>query len=231
MPVYYKKVQRNSSDAVRFIDKKSRFNVSVLGNVRRQLGRSSVVDAEVGEFSNIQESNFPLISYARFERTLDAREQLIETTYGVVLVSRQGCERSYNKPLIVTYHDVGLNASLNFDRYFDIPENKLLLQSFQVLHINAPGQEKHAGKFHDDYKYPTMDELAVQVKEVLDQLEVKSIVGLGCGAGANVLLRLALMEPDLVEGLFLIHPSVGQSTWTEWYYQKKNLRAIQANGG
>src|SRR5688572_7600080 len=121
MPVYYKKVQRNSSDAVRFIDKKSRFSLS---NVKGRLSRGDSIDN--GEFSNI-ESNFPLISYAKFERTLESREELVETSFGVVLVARQGAERTFNKPMIVTYHDIGLNHELSFESYFDIPENKILL--------------------------------------------------------------------------------------------------------
>ncbi|XP_054157734.1 protein NDRG1-like [Oppia nitens] len=42
-----------------------------------------------------------------------------------------------------------------------------------------------------------------------------SFIGFGYGAGANVLSRFALNCPDMVEGLFLIHPSATASTWTE----------------
>ena len=224
MPVYYKKVQRNSSDAVRFIDKKSRFSLT---NVASRLARGNSIDTE---FSNI-ESNFPLISYAKFERTLESREELVETSYGPILVARQGTDKTYNKPMIVTYHDIGLNHALAFESFFDIPENKLLLQSFSVLHINAPGQEKHANRIADNFTYPNMDQLAVQVKEILDHFQIKNVVGFGAGAGANVLVRLALMHPEIFEGLFIMHPSVGPATWTEWYYHKKNLRSIVNSNG
>lgn len=226
MPVYYKKVQRNSSDAVRFLDKKSRFSV---GGVKARLTRDAG-PLESDDFSSIGENSaYPLISYAKFERSLATSEELVETSYGNVVVAHQGAERKAKTPLILTYHDVGLNHSLNFEGFFDLPENKLLIQSFSVLHINAPGQEKHAARFDDQFVYPTMDQLAAQVKEVLDHFQVNSCIGFGSGAGANVLARLALSYPQKVDGLFLINASVGLATWTEWFYQKKNIRSLQNN--
>lgn len=224
MPVYYKKVQRNSSDAVRFIDKRNRFS---FGGVRNKLAtRDSSADAE---FSSIGDANFPLISYSKFERTLGSREELVETSYGTIVVAHQGAERTEKKPVIVTYHDIGMNHSLNFEGYFELAENKLLLQSFAVLHISAPGQERHANRLPDEYEYPTMEQLSGQVKEVLDHFNIKSCIGFGAGAGAHILIRLAFNYPELVDGLFLISPAVGPATWSEWFYHKKNIRSLQNN--
>lgn len=35
--------------------------------------------------------------------------------------------------------------------------------------------------------------------------------------------RYALNFPEMVDGLFLIHPTSTQCSWTEWFYQKVNL--------
>ena len=39
-----------------------------------------------------------------------------------------------------------------------------LLPYFCVFHINAPGQEEAAEMLPDDFVYPTMDEMAEQVR-------------------------------------------------------------------
>ncbi|KAI1291798.1 Protein NDRG3 [Halotydeus destructor] len=225
MPIYYKKVNRNSSDAVRFIDKKNRFTL-----LKSRLSGDDGIDET--ELSGVEpQSNQPLISYGNFERTLESCEQLVETSYGSVLIAKQGTINATKMPTIVTYHDIGLNYALNFEGFFDLPDNRLLVQSFPVIHINAPGQEKHASRLSDDFAFPTIDQLAVQVKEILDHFEVKSCIGFGAGAGANVLTRVALSYPEFVEGLFLVHPSVCSPSWTEWYYHKKNMRSIETSNG
>jgi hypothetical protein len=39
-----------------------------------------------------------------------------------------------------------------------------LLPYFCVFHINAPGQEEAAEKLPEDFVYPTLDEMAEQVR-------------------------------------------------------------------
>jgi len=51
---------------------------------------------------------------------------------------------------------------------------------------------------------------------------LKSVIGFGVGAGANILSRFALKYPNKVEGLTLINPDSGQCGWVEWGYQKFN---------
>jgi pimeloyl-ACP methyl ester carboxylesterase len=43
-----------------------------------------------------------------------------------------------------------------------------------------------------------MDELAAQLLFVLSQFGLKSVIGLGVGAGANILARFAMQHPDKV---------------------------------
>lgn len=46
--------------------------------------------------------------------------------------------------------------------------------------------------------YPTLDELAAQLLFVLSHFGLKSVIGFGIGAGANILTRFALQQPDKV---------------------------------
>ncbi|KAJ4934903.1 hypothetical protein JOQ06_007684 [Pogonophryne albipinna] len=67
-----------------------------------------------------------------------------------------------------------------------------------------------------DCQYPTMDELAEMLPSVLTQLQVKCVIGIGVGAGAYILTKLALNEPTLVEGLVLINVDPCAKGWVDW---------------
>lgn len=130
------------------------------------------------------------------------------------------------RPVIITYHDIGLNYFSNFESFFTRSYVKIMLQNFRIYHINAPGQEENAENLSSNYIFPTMDDLSDQLAEICRYYKIEQFIGFGYGAGSNVLSRFALHRPDMVEGLFLINPSATTSTWTEWFYQKFNLRAL-----
>lgn len=56
----------------------------------------------------------------------------------------------------------------------------------------------HWTLFFDSYLYPTIDDLAAQLLFVLSHFGLKSVIGFGVGAGANILARFALNNPDKV---------------------------------
>ena len=79
------------------------------------------------ELQNV-EADSPLI------RSLSAKdefiEERIETNFGTILVAKQGANHRLSKPVIITYHDIGLNHVSNFQAFFNYIDIKLLLQSF-----------------------------------------------------------------------------------------------------
>lgn len=75
-----------------------------------------------------------------------------------------------------------------------------------------------------------MDELASQINFVLGHFGLKYVVGIGVGAGGNILARYALAYPTKVEALVLINVSSTQSGWIEWGYQKLNARHLRSKG-
>lgn len=156
--------------------------------------------------------------------TFDCIEERINTRFGKLLVARQGAKSCLRRPIIITYHDLGLNYIANFEGFLTLSDNSSILNSFTIYHINCPGQE--AEKLNHSYVYPSMDELAMMINDVLDYYKIKCFIGFGCGLGANVLTRFALLNPEQVEGLFLINPIYSQSSWREWFWTKRNIRSL-----
>ncbi|XP_063320776.1 protein NDRG3-like isoform X2 [Pelmatolapia mariae] len=146
-------------------------------------------------------------------------EHDVETAHGVLHVTMRGAAKG-NRPTILTYHDIGLNHKSCFNSLFNYEDMQEVTQHFSVLHVDAPGQQENAPIFPTGYQYPTMDELAEMLPSVMTQLHIKSVIGIGVGAGAYVLTKLALNEPSLVEGLVLINVDPCAKGWIDWAASK-----------
>ena len=66
------------------------------------------------------------------ERSLSKRndytETYLETSTGRILVAHTEHEITNSKPVIITYHDLGLNYVSNFQAFFNYPEFKVRLR-------------------------------------------------------------------------------------------------------
>lgn len=154
-------------------------------------------------------------------------EEIVETSKGAVTVAWAGDRR---KTAIITYHDLGLNYISNFQAFFNYPEMREICANFCVFHVNAPGQEESAHPLPDTMEYPSMDDMAEQVNDVLNHFALVKYVGLGVGMGGNVLLRHALQYPERVDSLALINTLCTATGWIEWGYQKRNIGHLRQHG-
>ncbi|XP_050354389.1 protein NDRG3-like [Nymphalis io] len=154
-------------------------------------------------------------------------EERVRTSRGDILVAVRG---DRNKRAIITYHDLGLNYAANFQAFFNFVDMRSILDQFCIYHVNAPGQEEGATTLPEDFSYPSMDALASQIDFVLGHFGIRSFIGFGVGAGANILARYAMVSPQKVDALVLINCTSTQAGWTEWLYQKINTRQLRSSG-
>lgn len=57
----------------------------------------------------------------------------LDTKLGQMYIYRQGCELGKHRPVLLTYHDIGLNSISNFQAFFNYSDMKLMLQSISGM--------------------------------------------------------------------------------------------------
>ena len=81
------------------------------------------------------------------------------------------------------------------------------MRKFCIYNITLPGQETNSQTLPSSYIYPNIHQLVSLLLSVTEHYNILTMLGLGVGLGANILLRFALKHQQMVEGLVLINCS------------------------
>uniref|UniRef100_A0A7N6AGW7 N-myc downstream regulated 1a n=1 Tax=Anabas testudineus TaxID=64144 RepID=A0A7N6AGW7_ANATE len=152
-----------------------------------------------------------------FLKSMDEHD--VETPHGRIHCTMKGVPKG-DRPVILTFHDIGLNHKTCWDTLFNHEDMAEIMQHFAVCHVDAPGQHEGANTFSTGYEYPSMDQLSETLPLVLKHFGLKSVIGMGIGAGAYILTRFALDYPNMVEGLVLININPCAEGWMDWAAHK-----------
>jgi len=139
-----------------------------------------------------------------------------------------------SKTVFLTCHDIG-NNHFSFSRFIGSPLFEDIRKRAVFVHVDLPGQEDDAEDMGDDAPFPTMQALGEDLITVLDQLRIKYCIGIGDGAGANIITRFGMMHVTRVLGVILLHPTANASTMMESFKDKfskwkvKNVAASAEN--
>lgn len=130
----------------------------------------------------------------------------IETKYGTIMAHVQGdLEQVENRGVFLTVHDIGSN-SRSFLDFTEHPIMNAIKMRSLFIHVDLIGQQDNQQDLPDDYEFPPIKTIGEELLvEVLDKLKIKLIVGIGEGAGANILVRFSNKYHSRVLGLVLIH--------------------------
>ncbi|XP_041975958.1 uncharacterized protein ZK1073.1 isoform X4 [Aricia agestis] len=106
--------------------------------------------------------------------------------------------------VFLTVHDLGTNHSSMVD-FVNSPAMSEIRERSCFIHVDVPGHEENSPDLPESYPFPSLQTLGEDLVTVLDFLRVQYAVGLGEGAGANVLARCGLAHPRRLIGLVLVN--------------------------
>jgi len=133
-------------------------------------------------------------------------KQIINTNRcGELTVYIQGqLHHASTKAVFLTVHDMGSNHA-EFCKFVDHPSMADVKERSIFIHVDLPGQQDNAPDLPDDFQFPCMRTMSNALVEVIDALKIPYVIGMGEGAGANILLRFGMDHPQRSLGLVLIH--------------------------
>jgi len=155
------------------------------------------------------------------------------TDYGVQRVSIDG-DLQNGQPVIMTYHDIGINHNACFLSFFNMMKAyDTKFRYFNIVHIDAPqhhpkSSSRIAGTKQTSSTVTTTTkgdvdafdllELSSQIEEIRNKLQVDRFLAFGVGASCNVWTHYATNYSHRMRGMVLLNPVNNAASWTEWMF-------------
>jgi len=147
------------------------------------------------------------------ELKLNLKQHIVQTEFGNISVYIQGDLNSKRDGVVfLTVHDIGSNHK-PLARFAALPCMEEISSRAVFVHVCVPGQDRGAEDFGADF--PSMQDLSFGLLNILSHLKIGKVIGLGVGAGANILCRLAMHSPDRVLGVVAIQPTASAASVME----------------
>jgi len=132
--------------------------------------------------------------------------------------------------VFLTVHHVG-RSFMSFVNFCLHEAMKEVRSRALFLHVAIPGQEPGASDLPHDFKFPTCQELGLNLVSILDQMRIPRVVGLGDGAGANIITRFGICHPTRVHGIVTVNNTatapLGQGFMEKF---KERIAALKKEG-
>lgn len=138
---------------------------------------------------------------------------------GDLVVHVQGdVTQQEKRAIFLTVHDLGCNH-WSFEDFVNRPCMSDIKERSIFIHVDVPGHEDNADPLEQS-QFPSLQVLGEDLVTVLDFIHVRFVIGLGEGAGANVLARFGLAHPTRSLGLILIN-ATGSATSVKENFKAK----------
>jgi protein NDRG1 len=123
-----------------------------------------------------------------------------------------------SKCVFLCVHDVGLNHE-SIKKFMDHDSFDEIKRRTVIVYVDIPGHESGAADIAES-KFPTIQEIGEDLVTVLDQLRIRYVIGLGDGAGANIMARFGMMHVTRCMGVILLHPTSNKDSMTATFMTK-----------
>lgn len=110
--------------------------------------------------------------------------------------------------VFMTVHDVGNNHTA-WLRFVNHPTMTQIRERAIFVHVDLVGQEDGAEELTT--QFPTMQQIGEDLVNILDMLRIKCVIGLGEGAGANIMMRFGMMHVTRCLGIICVNPNPHQT--------------------
>eukprot|EP00092_Neocalanus_flemingeri_P012881 GFUD01013877.1.p1 GENE.GFUD01013877.1~~GFUD01013877.1.p1 ORF type:complete len:575 (-),score=168.18 GFUD01013877.1:461-2185(-) len=149
---------------------------------------------------------------------------------GPVSVFIQGdLEKQKDGVVFLTVHDVGSSYMSWRDFVMDTSMEDIRKRA-SFVHVAIPGQEPGASDLQKNFVFPTMKDLGLNLVSILDYLRIPQVVGLGDGAGANIITRFGMCHPARVHGVFTINSTAQHNLGRFMEKLKEKMKATALDG-
>jgi protein NDRG1 len=120
----------------------------------------------------------------------------------------------HGKTVFLTVHDIGTNHNC-FIHFVNHSAMESVKERAIFLHVCVPGQEDNAEDFTGEF--PSLAQLGEDLVCVLDEVDVRTCIAFGEGAGANIVSRFALAWPNRIMAIILVNCTSTTAGFIEFF--------------